>query len=76
MAVIMTIRNKLGWVLVAFVAVLAFGLWLGYRIVNVPQFADFLIAVEAEMNKVSWPIIRSGTRMLPRSWRLTSGLIR
>ncbi len=31
------------------------GLWLGYRIVNVPQFADFLIAVEAEMNKVSWP---------------------
>jgi len=23
--------------------------------VNVPQFADFLIAVEAEMAKVSWP---------------------
>jgi preprotein translocase subunit SecE len=23
--------------------------------VNVPGFADFLIAVEAEMNKVSWP---------------------
>lgn len=31
------------------------GLWLGYRLVNYPQFADFLIAVEAEMNKVSWP---------------------
>ncbi|MHB8956588.1 MAG: preprotein translocase subunit SecE [Pirellulaceae bacterium] len=31
------------------------GLWLGYRLVNIPQFADFLIAVEAEMNKVSWP---------------------
>ncbi|MDX1944220.1 MAG: preprotein translocase subunit SecE [Pirellulaceae bacterium] len=31
------------------------GLWLGYRIVNLPSFADFLIAVEAEMNKVSWP---------------------
>jgi len=31
------------------------GLWAGYRVVNVPQFADFLIAVEAEMNKVSWP---------------------
>ena len=31
------------------------GLWLGYRVVNVPEFADFLIAVEAEMNKVSWP---------------------
>ncbi len=31
------------------------GLWIGYRIVNLPTFADFLIAVEAEMNKVSWP---------------------
>ncbi len=31
------------------------GLWLGYRLVNDPAFADFLIAVEAEMNKVSWP---------------------
>jgi len=30
-------------------------LWIAYRIVNVPNFADFLIAVEAEMNKVSWP---------------------
>jgi preprotein translocase subunit SecE len=34
---------------------LLIGIWLGYRIVNIPQFADFLIAVEAEMNKVSWP---------------------
>lgn len=31
------------------------GLWLSFRVVNVPRFADFLIAVEAEMNKVSWP---------------------
>jgi preprotein translocase subunit SecE len=29
--------------------------WLAYRLVNMPAFADFLIAVEAEMNKVSWP---------------------
>ncbi len=29
--------------------------WMSYRLVNVPRFADFLIAVEAEMNKVSWP---------------------
>jgi preprotein translocase subunit SecE len=36
-------------------AILALGLWISYRIVNVPSFADFLIAVEAEMNKVSWP---------------------
>lgn len=33
---------------------LAVGLWLAWRIVNVPVFADFLIATEAEMNKVSW----------------------
>jgi preprotein translocase subunit SecE len=30
-------------------------MWLGYRLVNWPRFADFLIAVEAEMSKVSWP---------------------
>lgn len=35
--------------------VLALGVWLSYRAVNFPSFADFLIAVEAEMNKVSWP---------------------
>jgi preprotein translocase subunit SecE len=35
--------------------VLLVGWWLCYRIVNLPRFADFLIAVEAEMNKVSWP---------------------
>ena len=34
---------------------LAAGLWLGFRLVNWPRFADFLIAVEAEMNKVTWP---------------------
>jgi len=31
------------------------GIWLSYRVVNWPKFADFLIAVEAEMNKVYWP---------------------
>jgi preprotein translocase subunit SecE len=35
--------------------VLAFGIWFGYRLVNYSRFADFLIAVEAEMNKVTWP---------------------
>jgi preprotein translocase SecE subunit len=29
-------------------------LWFGWRMVNVPAFADFLINTEAEMNKVSW----------------------
>jgi preprotein translocase SecE subunit len=29
-------------------------LWIAWRAVNMPTFADFLIATEAEMNKVSW----------------------
>jgi preprotein translocase subunit SecE len=36
-------------------AVFVVGLWLAYRLVNVSRFADFLIAVEGEMAKVSWP---------------------
>ncbi len=36
-------------------ALVALGGWIAYRMVNLPSFADFLIAVEAEMNKVSWP---------------------
>ncbi len=36
-------------------AAAAVGIWLAFRLVNFPSFADFLIAVEAEMNKVSWP---------------------
>ena len=36
-------------------ALFAAGAWFGFRIVNWPRFADFLIAVEAEMAKVSWP---------------------
>ncbi|MEL7336584.1 MAG: preprotein translocase subunit SecE [Planctomycetota bacterium] len=43
---------------VEFVAPLALacvGLWVGYRLVNWPKFADFLIQVEAEMAKVTWP---------------------
>lgn len=36
-------------------AILLVGTWFSFRLVNVPRFADFLIAVEAEMNKVSWP---------------------
>jgi preprotein translocase subunit SecE len=40
------------------VGVAAFLIWFAYRIVNYSVFADFLIAVEAEMNKVSWPTRR------------------
>ncbi len=35
--------------------VLVAGLWASFRVVQMPAFADFLISVEGEMNKVSWP---------------------
>src|SRR6202021_1088653 len=33
---------------------LAMSIWFAWRVVNLPPFADFLIATEAELNKVSW----------------------
>ena len=36
-------------------ALMSLGWWVSYRLVNTPKVADFLITVEAEMNKVSWP---------------------
>jgi preprotein translocase subunit SecE len=36
-------------------AVGVIGAWFAFRIVNYPVFADFLIDVEGEMLKVSWP---------------------
>jgi len=36
----------------SFVGILS---WLAFRLVNLPSFAEFLIAVEGEMAKVSWP---------------------
>ena len=48
--------NSDGWLRYGLPSLLLIvGVWLGYRMVNLPAFADFLIAVEAEMNKVSWP---------------------
>jgi preprotein translocase subunit SecE len=47
------VLGVLRWVLPGLL--LAIGIWIGYRTVNYPRFADFLIAVEAEMNKVMWP---------------------
>jgi preprotein translocase subunit SecE len=43
------------WQYVIPLTLLVVGFWAGFRIVNYARFADFLIAVEAEMNKVSWP---------------------
>ena len=35
-------------------ALALFGIWFAYRLVNWPPFANFLIAVEGELDKVSW----------------------
>lgn len=49
-------------------ALLLLGWYLAFCVVNYPRFADFLIAVEAEMNKVTWPsrkeLIRSSIVVL------------
>lgn len=44
-----------GWAVGVPAALLVAGVWFGYRLVNWPRFADFLISVEAEMAKVTWP---------------------
>ena len=46
----------------AAVALGGIGMWIGFRLVNWPKFADFLISVEAELNKVSWPSWRELNR--------------
>ena len=52
----LTDPNRSQWTVLSIAGgVLAVGVWVAFRVVNMPRFADFLIAVEAEMNKVSWP---------------------
>ena len=45
--------RQLGYVVP--LGVLVFGWWIIFRLVQLPKFADFLISVEGEMNKVTWP---------------------
>jgi preprotein translocase SecE subunit len=55
-----------------------FGLWFGYRLVHWLTFADFLISVEAEMAKVSWPgnaELRSSTIVVLVVFLLLAGMI-
>jgi len=57
------------------IAVLIVDCGWDFRTVNWPSFADFLIAVEAEMNKVSWPsrteLIRSSLVVIILMFGLT-----
>jgi preprotein translocase subunit SecE len=48
-----TQRNVMTYVIP--LGLLAVGLWASFRVVQIPSFAEFLISVENEMNKVSWP---------------------
>jgi preprotein translocase subunit SecE len=40
--------------LIVAVSLTVIGLWATFRIIHWPRFADFLISVEAEMDKVTW----------------------
>jgi len=48
-----TLGSKASPIVAAIIAVV--GLWTSFRTINYPTFADFLVSVEAEMTKVSWP---------------------
>ena len=64
------------YALAGFIAL--FGLWFGFRLVNWETFADFLISVEGEMAKVSWPgkaELYSSTIVVLTVFLLLSGLI-
>ena len=48
----LTLLTDLGYSVPLLLGIATF--WIAWRAVNAPSFADFLIATEAEMNKVSW----------------------
>ena len=50
-----TVMSEVSWRTYAAAAFDVIGVWAVYRLVNYKVFADFLIAVESEMQKVSWP---------------------
>jgi len=59
--------------------ILLFGLWFGWRLINWVTFADFLISVEGEMAKVSWPgpaELRSSTIVVLIVFFLLAGVLR
>jgi len=48
------ITDNAAWNAAVCVALAVFGIWIAFRLVNYPKFADFLISVQAEMDKVTW----------------------
>jgi preprotein translocase subunit SecE len=70
--------NELGVRYIVAGLIVAFGLWFGYRLVHWTTFADFLISVESEMVKVSWPgkaELRSSTIVVLVVFVLLSAMI-
>jgi len=54
------------------------GWWCAFRLIHFPVFADFLISVEAEMFKVSWPSnaeVYSSTMVVLAMFLILSALI-
>jgi len=54
------------------------GWWFAFRLVHFPTFADFLVSVEAEMLKVSWPSnteVHSSTLVVLAMFLILSALI-
>jgi preprotein translocase SecE subunit len=49
---VVTVLSDIEYSIPLLLAALTF--WVAWRAVNLPTFGDFLIATEAEMNKVSW----------------------
>jgi len=59
-------------------AISLFGIWFGFRLINWETFGDFLISVEGEMAKVSWPgkaELKSSTIVVLSVFLLLAGMI-
>ncbi len=52
-SVLLDLGTSTAYAVLAVINVL--GVWFAFRAINYPVFADFLIDVEAEMTKVTWP---------------------
>ena len=64
------------WTIAGVIALV--GWWFAFRLIHYPVFADFLISVEAEMVKVSWPSnaeVYSSTLVVLAMFLILSALI-
>ncbi|MDR1291420.1 MAG: preprotein translocase subunit SecE [Planctomycetaceae bacterium] len=60
------------------IVIILFGAWFAFRLVNWSTFANFLVSVEGEMEKVSWPSreeLYSSTVVVLTLFLILAGLI-